>query len=152
FALVREPVPRPGPGALVVRNHYASLDPAQRGWMDDAPSYAPPIALGSAVRSFTIGTVHESANPAFLPGDWVLGINAIEEYSLVADGEPVHKVDVTNMPSPSNYLSGVGPVGLAGYFGLLEVGKPQPGETVLVTGAAGAVGSMVGQIAKIGQC
>jgi NADPH-dependent curcumin reductase CurA len=152
FALVSEPIPTPGPGEFVIRNHYASLDPAQRRRMDDAPSYAPPIALGAAVNGATVGRVHQSANADFRPGDWVLGVNAIEEYSLVTPGSGARKLDVSRLASPSNYLSGIGAVGLTGYFGLLDVGKPQPDETVLVTGAAGAVGSVVGQIAKIKGC
>lgn len=152
FALVTEPVPIPAPGEVVVQNHYASLDPAQRGWMDDAPSYAPPIPLGAAVRASTVGRVHASAHPSLQPGDWVVGINAIEEYTRVQSADLLRKIDVTRMPSPSNFISALGAVGLTGYFGLLEVGRPTPGETVLVSGAAGAVGSVVGQIARIHGC
>lgn len=152
FALVSAPIPNPEPGCFVVRNHFASLDPAQRGWMDDTPSYMAPIALGDAVRSTTVGVVHSSQNPDFKAGDWVLGLNAIEEYSLVTPGAFTSRINLTLVPSPSYFLSGMGAVGLTGYFGLLEAGKPEPGETVLVTGAAGAVGSVVGQIAKIKGC
>lgn len=152
FALVTEPAPVPGPDELVLRNHYASLDPAQRGWMDDAPPYAPPIPLGAPIRAATIGVVHTSANPAFRTGDWVLSVRAIEEYSRVLAGQAVRKVDVRRVVSPSNFLSGIGAVGLTGYFGLLEIGQPKPGETVLVSGAAGAVGSVVGQIARLKGC
>jgi NADPH-dependent curcumin reductase CurA len=152
FSLTEAAVPTAPPGAFVVRNHYASLDPAQRGWMDDAPSYMPPIALGDPVRATTVGRVHSSASPEFSPGDWVLGLNAIEDYSVVAPGGFTSKIDVSQVPSPSSFLSGMGAVGLTGYFGLLEAGRPQAGETVLVTGAAGAVGSVVGQIARIKGC
>ena len=152
FALRGEPLADPPAGSFYVRNHFASLDPAQRGWMDDAPSYMPPIKLGDPVRATTVGRVHSSANPEFKPGDWVLGLNAIEEYSLVAPGGFTSKIDVSGVPSPSLFLSGFGAVGLTAYFGLLEAGRPRAGETVLVSGAAGAVGSMVGQIAKIQGC
>jgi NADPH-dependent curcumin reductase CurA len=152
FALLESPIPTPSPGEFVVRNRYVSLDPAQRGWMDDVASYMPPIALGDPIRATTVGQVHVSANPDFAPGDWVLGLNAIEEYSLVATGGFTQKIDVSQCPSPSYFLSAMGAVGLTAYFALLDVGKPKRGETVLVSGAAGAVGSAVGQIAKIKGC
>ena len=152
FMLVETPIPQPADGSFVVRNRYASLDPAQRGWMDDVPSYMPPIKLGDPVRATTVGQVHSSANPDFATGDWVLGLNGIEDYSLVASGGFTQKIDISHSPSPSYFLSGMGAVGLTGYFGLIEVGKPRRGETVLVSGAAGAVGSAVGQIAKIKEC
>jgi NADPH-dependent curcumin reductase CurA len=152
FALVSTEIPRPGPDCFVVRNHFASLDPAQRGWMDDVPSYMPPIALGEPVRATTVGRVYTSENLKFRPGDWVLGLNGIEEYSLVAPGGFTSHVDAAGVPSPSCFLSAMGAVGLTGHFGLLEVGKPEAGETVLVTAAAGAVGSVVGQIARIKGC
>ncbi|QMW21925.1 NADP-dependent oxidoreductase [Sandaracinobacteroides saxicola] len=152
FALVEEALAPLPDGHFRVRNHYASLDPAQRGWMSDAPSYMPPIPLGDAVRATTVGIVEESRNPDFAAGDWVLGLNAIEDYSVVAPGGFTSKIDVSLVPSPTNYLSVFGAVGLTAYFGLLDAGQPKPGETVLVSGAAGAVGSLVGQIAKLKGC
>ncbi|WP_295637230.1 NADP-dependent oxidoreductase [Novosphingobium sp.] len=152
FSLVSEPVPTPAPGGLVVRNHFASLDPAQRGWMDDAPSYMPPIPLGEPVRATTVGVVHASANPDFAVGDWVLGLNGLEDYSLVAPGGFTQKIDTSIVTSPTQYLSAMGAVGLTAYFGLLDAGQPKAGETLLVSGAAGAVGSAVGQIGKIMGC
>lgn len=152
FALVEEPVPVPPEGSFVVRNRFASLDPAQRGWMDEAPSYMPPIALGAPVRATTVGTVSASAAPGFEPGDWVLGLNALEDYSLVRPGGFTARIDVSQVASPSLFLSGMGAVGLTGYFGLIEGLKPQAGETLIVSGAAGAVGSVVGQIGKIVGC
>lgn len=152
FELSEQPVPTPPPGGIVVRNHYASLDPAQRGWMDDAPSYMPPIPLGAPVRATTVGVVHASANPDFVPGQWVMGLNALEDYSVAMAGGFTMPIDVSIVESPSKYLSALGAVGLTAYFGLLEVAKPRAGETVLVSGAAGAVGSAVGQIAKISGC
>lgn len=152
FALVEEAVPTPPAGGIVVRNHYASLDPAQRGWMDDAESYMPPIALGDPVRATTVGVVHASDNPDFAEGQWVMGLNALEDYSISMPGGFTMPIDPGAVASPSNFLSALGAVGLTAYFGLLEVAKPQPGETLLVSGAAGAVGSAVGQIGKIAGC
>ncbi len=152
FAHDTVPVPSPADGEFVVRNRYASLDPAIRGWLDEAPSYLPPVALGDPVRATTVGQVVASNNPAFAVDDWVLGLNTIEEYSLVRPGGFTMPIDPRTVPSVTHYLSVLGAVGLTAYFGLLEVGKPRPGETVLVSGAAGAVGSLVGQIARIVGC
>lgn len=152
FRLVEEAIPEAPEGGFVVRNHYASLDPAQRGWMDDAPSYMPPIALNDPVRATTVGVIHSSKNPDFKPGDWVLGLNALEDYSVNGPGGFTSHIDVSIADSPSRFLSAMGAVGLTAYFGLLEDGKPQPGETLIVSGAAGAVGSVVGQIGKIKGC
>ncbi|TAL03336.1 MAG: NADP-dependent oxidoreductase [Rhodospirillaceae bacterium] len=152
FELVTEPLSEPEPSAFIVRNYFASLDPAQRGWMDDAPSYFPPIKLGDPVRATTVGIVHASANKSYKIGDWVLGLNALEDYSMVQPGGFTAPIDVSQVDSPTRFLSGMGAVGLSGYFGLLEVGKPKKGETLLVSGAAGAVGSVVGQIGKIKGC
>lgn len=152
FRFVREEIPSSPPGGMVVRNHYASLDPAQRGWMDDAPSYMPPIALGEAVRASSVGRIHTSDNADFAVGDWVVGLNALEDYSPVEAGGFTSKINISIVDTPSRFLSVLGAVGLTAYFGLLDVGKPQPGETLLVSGAAGAVGSAVGQIGRIKGC
>ena len=152
FEVVVQPIPAPPPGGIVVRNHYASLDPAQRGWMDDAESYMPPIPLREPVRATTIGVVHASDNQDFAIGQWVMGLNGLEDYSVSAPGGFTMPIDIDAVPSPSNYLSALGAVGLTAYFGLHEVAKPQPGETLLVSGAAGAVGSAVGQIGKSMGC
>lgn len=152
FQLITEAIPVPPSGGIVVRNHYASLDPAQRGWMDDAESYMPPIPLGDPVRATTIGVVQASDNPDFAVGQWVMGLNGLEDYSVSAPGGFTMPIDIDAVPSPSNYLSALGAVGLTAYFGLNDVAKPQPGETLLVSGAAGAVGSAVGQIGKIMGC
>jgi len=151
FSLVTETTPSLQEGQFLVRNHYASLDPAMRGWMDDLPSYLPPMQLGEPVRAGTLGVVVESRNPDFPVGAWTSGMNGIEEYSLVQHsvGRPV---DPDALPVLTNYLSVMSGVGLTAYFGLLDLGRPQVGETVLVSGAAGAVGSLVGQIAKMKGC
>jgi len=152
FSLIEEPTPELAEGEFLLRNHYASLDPAIRGWMDDAPSYLPPIALGASVRATTVGVVAESRNPDFPVGQWASGLNGIEDYSLCAAGGFTSPIDPDAVPSVTNYLSAVGAIGLTAYFALLVVGRPKPGDTVLVSGAAGAVGSLVGQIAKMKGC
>lgn len=152
FVLETGEIPRVPPGGILVRNHYASLDPAQRGWMDDAESYMPPIPLGDPVRATTVGVVKASDNPDFAVGQWVMGLNALEDYSIIQPGGFTMAIDVDAVPSPSLYLSALGAVGLTAYFGLTEVAKPRPGETLLVSGAAGAVGSAVGQIGRITGC
>ena len=149
FSLVSEAVPGIGEGEFLIRNHYASLDPAIRGWMDDAPSYMPPIPLGTPVRATTVGTVEASKAAGFEPGQWVLGLNGIEDYSVGTAGGFTQVIDASLVPSVTNYLSVLGAVGMTAYFGYLDVCEPREGDVVLVTGAAGAVGSIVGQIAKI---
>lgn len=152
FRLEPQPLPALEEGEFLIRNHYASLDPAIRGWMDDSPSYMPPIPLGDPVRASTVGVVETSRNADFAAGQWVMGLNAIEEYSLGVPGGFTQKIDPLAAPSVTNFLSLFGAVGLTAYFGLIEVGEPRAGDTVLVTGAAGAVGSLVGQIARIRGC
>jgi len=149
FHLDSEPVAELAEGEFLIRNHYASLDPAMRGWMDDAPSYMPPIPLGAPVRASTVGEVVASRTDQFPVGQWVSGLNAVEEYSVSMAGGFSAPVDPSIVPSPTNFLSVLGAVGMTAYFGTLEVCRPNPGDVVLVTGAAGAVGSLVGQIAKI---
>lgn len=149
FELKSTDAPTLQDGQFLIQNRYASLDPAMRGWMDDAPSYMPPIPLGDAVRASTVGVVVESRAPEFPVGQWVSGLNAIEEYSVGMSGGFSQAIDINIVPSPTNFLSVLGAVGLTAYFGLLEVCKPHPGDVVLVSGAAGAVGSLVGQLAKI---
>jgi len=142
----------PADGELLVRNLYLSLDPAIRGWMDDAPSYMPPIPVGSVMRGTTIARVIESRCDGFLPGDIVQGLNGWEDYSITPGAGFTAKVPLELKRPLTNFLSVLGPTGLTAYFGLIDVGRPQRGETVLVSGAAGAVGSIVGQIAAILGC
>ena len=149
FSLVTEPTPELADGEFLIRNHYASLDPAIRGWMDDAPSYMPPIPLGAPVRASTVGVVEASKAEGFAPGQWVMGLNAIEDYSVGTVGGFTQPIDASLVPSVTNYLSVLGAVGMTAYFCTIDVCEPKPGDVVLVTGAAGAVGSLVGQIAKI---
>jgi hypothetical protein len=149
FRLEAAPTPQLADGQFLIRNHYASLDPAMRGWMDDTPSYMPPIRLGDPVRASTVGVVVESRAADFPVGQWVSGLNAIEEYSVAMAGGFSAAIDIAIVPSPTNFLSVLGAVGMTAYFGYLEVCRPNAGDVVLVTGAAGAVGSLVGQIARI---
>lgn len=149
FTLVDQPVPAIGPDEILVRNHYASIDPAIRGWLDDVPSYLPPVDLGDAVRATTVGVVEASNLDGFAPGDWVMGLNKIEHYSVARKGGFTSPIDPTLVPSVTNYLSVMGAVGLTAYFGVNDILKPQAGETFLISGAAGAVGSLVGQLGKL---
>jgi len=152
FELVSEPVPELPDGALLVQNHYCSLDPAIRGWLKDAPSYMPPIALDDAIRVVGIGRVAASRQEDFKVGDWVFGVMAIEDYSIVRPDGFLRIIDPSRVASITRYLSVLGPVGVTAYCGLLEVACPRVGDTVLVSAAAGASGSIVGQIAKIKGC
>jgi NADPH-dependent curcumin reductase CurA len=145
------PVADPAQGEVVLRNLFLSLDPAIRGWMGDDPNYIEPIALGDAVRSSVIGRVVQSNHPDVAVGDVGMGLGAWEQYTTMP-GAALNKLDESAGIPLSTFLGVLGPTGLTAYFGLLEVGKPQAGETVLVSAAAGAVGSIVGQIAKMKGC
>ena len=138
-------------GEVRMRNLYISLDPAIRGWMDDTPNYIEPIVLGDAVRASVIGRVVASNSEDFAVGDVAMTMGAWEAYTQVP-GVALNKLD-ESMGIPLSYFLGVlGPTGLTAYFGLLDVCQPKAGETVLVSAAAGAVGSVVGQIAKMQGC
>ena len=145
------PVPDPAPGEVVLRNLYISLDPAIRGWMGDDPNYIEPIKLGDAVRSSVIGRVVASTSPDYAVGDVAMCMGAWEQYTTV-QAATLNRLDESAGIPLSTFLGALGPTGLTAYFGLLEVGKPKAGETVLVSAAAGAVGSIVGQIAKMQGC
>lgn len=150
FRLVEAPVPTPGPGQFLVQSLYLSVDPYMRGRMNAAKSYAPPVELGGVMVGGVVGQVVESHHPRFAAGEIVEGYFGWQQYA-VSDGVGARKVDPSLAPI-STALGVLGMPGLTAYFGLLEIGKPQPGETVVVSGAAGAVGSLVGQIAKIQGC
>ncbi len=143
-------IPTPGDGEILVEQYYISLDPAMRGWMNDAKSYIPPVQIGEVMRAGAAGKVIQSKNPKFKEGDYVYGWGGVQLYS-VSDGSTFYKVDKSLVPLPV-YTGTLGMPGMTAYFGILEVGKIKEGETVLVSGAAGAVGSVVGQIAKIKGC
>jgi NADPH-dependent curcumin reductase CurA len=141
------PVATPGEGEFAGRTKVISLDPAMRGWLDDRPSYVPPVGLGEVMRAGTIIEVTESRHADYAPGDHVVGIFGVQEH-VVSDGRGALKVDPALAPLPT-YLGALGLTGMTAYFGLLDVGALKEGETVLVSGAAGAVGTLVGQIARI---
>lgn len=147
FKYTEEPVHDPGPGQLLVKILYVSLDPAMRGWMNEGKSYVPPVGIGEVMRAGAVGRVIASQNPGFAVGDHVVGMFGMQEYAL-SDGKGITKVDPKLAPLPV-YLGTLGMPGLTAYFGLLEVGALKAGDTVVVSGAAGAVGMPVGQIAKI---
>ena len=150
FTFAELPVPQPQDGHIVVRTHYISLDPAMRGWMNDARSYIPPIKLGEVMRAGAVGEVVASKHPGFREGDAVVGMFGMQDYAA-SDGDGVNKVDASAAPLPL-YLSALGMPGMTAYFGLLDVGAPQAGQTVVVSAASGAVGALVGQIARIKGC
>jgi NADPH-dependent curcumin reductase CurA len=142
-----EPVSSPAEGEVLVKTEYLSLDPAMRGWMNDARSYIPPVELGAVMRAMGAGEVIESRHPTVSPGDAVTGVLGVQEYAVLS-GDAVTKVDPDSASLPV-YLNTLGMPGMTAYFGLLDIGRPQPGDTVVVSGAAGAVGATVGQIAKL---
>ncbi len=147
---VEEPAAEPGEGQFGVKLEYVSLDPAMRGWMNEARSYVAPVGIGEVMRAGAIGQVTESRHPDFKAGELVTGMFGVQRYA-VSDGQAVRKVDTSLAPAPV-HLGVLGMTGLTAYFGLLDIGRPEPGQTVVVSGAAGAVGSVVGQIARSKGC
>ncbi|MCY7371814.1 MAG: NADP-dependent oxidoreductase [Polaromonas sp.] len=149
-----QPVAAPGPGGVLVKTLYLSLDPAMRGWMNEGKSYIAPVEIGAVMRAGGIGRVVASNNPAFAVGDHVNAGLDVQTYCLIPQDQikrsGMFKVDPAL--GLTTWLNLLGMPGMTGYFGLLEVGLPKPGETVVVSGAAGAVGQTVGQIAKIRGC
>ncbi|MEB0077924.1 NADP-dependent oxidoreductase [Pseudomonas sp. CCI3.2] len=150
FTYQQVPVGNVASGQVLVKNEYLSLDPAMRGWMNEGKSYIAPVNLGDVMRALGVGKVLASENQAFTVGDYVQGALGVQDYFL---GEPkgFYKIDPKLAPLP-RYLSALGMTGMTAYFALLEVGAPKSGETVVISGAAGAVGSVAGQIAKIKGC
>lgn len=145
-----EPIPEINDNEILIQHHYISLDPAMRGWMNAAKSYIEPVEIDDVMRAGAIGKVIATKNSDFKVGDCVSGWGGVQQYS-VTNGKGWYKVDATLAPMPM-YLSTLGMTGMTAYFGITEVGKIKAGDTVLVSGAAGAVGSVVGQVAKIKGC
>ena len=150
FRWVEGPVPQPAEGQLLLRNLYLSLDPYMRGRMSDAASYAAPVALGEVMVGATVARVETSRHPDFQTGQLVLAYGGWQDYVL-SDGRGLNRLDA-DMPRPSLALGVLGMPGFTAYMGLLDIGQPQPGETVVVAAASGAVGSVVGQIARLKGC
>ncbi len=150
FELTQSPIPEPSEGEMLMRILYLSLDPYMRGRMSDTKSYARPAAIGQPMVGGTVGEIVKSRHPKYRVGDIVLGYGGWQEYAL-SNGAGLRKLDPTLAPV-STALGVLGMPGMTAYVGLLEIGQPQPGETVVVAAASGAVGSVVGQIAKIKGC
>jgi len=151
WKLVSSELPELSDGQVLIQNHYISLDPAMRGWMNDMPSYIPPVALGDVMRAGSIGKVIKVNNHSvYKVGDVLTGWGGVQQY-VATNGDNYYPVDTNLAPMPM-YIGTLGMPGMTAYFGILEVGKIKEGDIVLVSGAAGAVGSIVGQIAKIKGC
>lgn len=152
FEYVEEDLADITEGELLVRNIYFAFEPAMRGWLNDVKSYVPPVQIGEVMRASTVGQVVESNHPEFEPGEFVTGMMGWQEY-FVTDGSPgAMGRSVSKIPDgvePQLMLSALGGTGLTAYFGMLDIGKPQEGDVVVVSGAAGATGSVAGQIARI---
>jgi len=150
WALQQTEMPTIKEGEVLVRQDYISLDPAMRGWMNDTKSYIPPVGIGEVMRAGSVGEVIESQHPDYVAGDYLTGWGGVQQYA-VTDGKGWYKVEPSLAPLPT-YIGTLGMPGMTAYFGILEVAKIKEGDIVLVSGAAGAVGSVVGQIAKIKGC
>jgi NADPH-dependent curcumin reductase CurA len=145
-----EPVRDPAEGEFLVKILYISLDPAMRGWMNEGKSYIAPVGIGDVMRAGALGRVIASKNHKFAVGDHVFGAFGVQEFAT-SNGNGITKVNAGSVPLPV-FLGTLGMPGMTAYFGLLDIGQPKPGQTVVVSGAAGAVGSVVGQIAKVKGC
>lgn len=150
FEISGEPLREPGDGEFRVRISHVSMDPAMRGWMNEGKSYVPPVGIGEVMRAIAVGTVEASRHPGFADGDTVTGLFGAQEFAI-SNGDGVIRVDTAQAP-PERWIAGLGMPGMTAYFGLSEVAVPEPGETVVVSAASGAVGSIVGQIARIRGC
>jgi NADPH-dependent curcumin reductase len=148
--LTEEPAGEPKDGEVLVKVLFISLDPAMRGWMNEGRSYVPPVGIGEVMRALGAGKVVASKFPGLNAGDYVGGVFGVQEYAVVP-GKAVNKIDAVYNALPV-YIGALGMPGMTAYFGLLDVGRPESGNTLVVSGAAGAVGSVVGQIGKIKGC
>ncbi len=150
WRIAENPIPTPGPGEMLVANRYLSIDPAMRGWINEGRSYVEPVAIDAVMRAGAVGEVIASNNDHFPIGTHVSGLFGVQQFAL-SDGKGVVPVDPNLAPLPY-YLATLGMPGMTAYFGLLDVGEAKAGETVVVSAAAGAVGQVVGQVAKIQGC
>lgn len=151
FEIVPAVVPQPGPGEVLIRNIYLSVEPAMRGWVSDVGNYSTPVAIGEVMRALAVGRIEASNLEGYVPGECVKGMFGWQDYAVVGPAAIERKVTARGLPL-STALGVLGINGLAAYFGLLDVGQPRGGETVVVSTAAGSVGSCVGQIANILGC
>jgi len=149
FELVEEPVPVIGEGEALVRTRWISLDPANRAWLDDTPSYLPPVAIGDVMRASGVGEVVASNSPDYPVGRLVVGRTGWQDYAVASASAPMRVIAEIPGVSPSQFLGVLGTTGLTAHVGMLDIGRPTPGDTVVVSAAAGAVGSIAGQLAKI---
>ncbi len=151
WSFTEEPVSEPPEGGFVVKTLMLSLDPAMRGWMNEGKSYIPPVGIGEVMRAGGVGVVVASRSPAFPVGTHVSAGLGVQEYRTFTNAKGVERIDLSVAPL-EKWLNALGMPGMTAYFGLLDVGQPKPGETVVVSGAAGAVGQTVGQVAKLKGC
>ncbi len=149
FEWRESPIPEPGDGELLVRTLYLSFDPAMRGWMEDRASYIPPVAIGEPMRAGAVGQVIRSNHPDFQEGQLVQSTFGWQDYAVARPGGPMPLSAIPDGVPPTWPLGVLGITGLTAYFGMLDLGRPAEGDTVVVSGAAGATGSVAGQIAKI---
>jgi NADPH-dependent curcumin reductase CurA len=148
FALVEEDVPDISDGEALVRTEWISLDPTNRAWIGERPTYLPPVGIGEVMRALGLGRVIASKHPNYAEGSLVQGLIGWQEYFVTSDSAPLLPVTEVAGVAPSAYLGVLGMTGLTAFIGIDEIGKPQEGETFVVSGAAGAVGSVAGQLAK----
>jgi len=151
FEIIESPVPQVLDGQVLVRNVYLSVEPAMRGWVSAVANYSEPVPLGSVMRAFTVGVIEQSRHPLYRVGEVVTGMFGWQDYAVVDEAAIARRVANDGVPI-STALGVLGINGLTAYFGLLEIGEPRAGDTVVVSTAAGAVGSAVGQIAKLSGC
>jgi NADPH-dependent curcumin reductase len=155
WSFTSEPVQAPAAGGVLIKTLALSLDPAMRGWMNDAKSYIPPVGIGEVMRAGGVGRVIASENPKFAVGDLVSAGLGVQEYMLLPEDQlkrsGAFRID-PRLGTITQWLNVLGMPGMTGYFGLLDIGQPKPGDTVVVSGAAGAVGQTVGQLARIKGC
>jgi NADPH-dependent curcumin reductase CurA len=149
FALEEEELPAIGDGEALVRTEWISLDPTNRAWINDMPGYLPPVAIGETMRGLGLGRVVESRHPGYEEGQLVQGLIGWTEHFVASDGAPLQHLPEIEGVSPSFYLGVLGMTGLTAWVGMREIGRPKEGETVVVSAAAGAVGSVAGQLAKL---
>ena len=148
FELSEQPVPEIGDGEALVRVEWISLDPTNRMWINDTPTYLPPVGIGEVMRGLGLGEVIASNSPDYRVGQMVQGLVGWQQYAVASPTAPLMAVEVADGVSPSAYLGALGMTGLTAWVGMRDIGKPKPGETVVVSAAAGAVGSVAGQLAK----